>query len=196
MQNRSQLTRERILQTSFDLFLQNGYDTTGVARICEEAQISKGAFYHHFPSKHDLFLAILDDWIEKLENRFLIIQTSTQSVPNQLKLMAETMKDIFSESVNIPIFLEFWMQSMRDESVSARTIAPYFHFVKYFEEVTRKGVEEGSFSSKVNPAQTARVLMAYAMGTIVQSMIEPEKNWQELSQSGLQDILSGLIKEQ
>ena len=63
MQKRAQLTRARILDVSTRLFSQNGYDATGVAEICAAASVSKGAFYHHFESKHSVFLAILDEWL-------------------------------------------------------------------------------------------------------------------------------------
>ncbi|HPX96273.1 MAG TPA: TetR/AcrR family transcriptional regulator [Brevefilum fermentans] len=42
-------TRQSILDTALSLFSKNGYDATSVAEICQQAQISKGAFYHHFP---------------------------------------------------------------------------------------------------------------------------------------------------
>lgn len=192
MQDRSQQTRSKILNTSFHLFLQNGYDTTGVAQICEEASISKGAFYHHFPSKHDVFLTILDEWIEALESRFRLIEDSELSVPQQIQQMASSLKDIFSESEKIPLFLEFWMQSMRDKSVSKRTLAPYFHFLNYFQHLIEKGVQEGSFDESTNSKETSRLLMSFAMGSILQSMLEPEKDWQMITESNLNSILSAI----
>ena len=60
MQARSHETRSRILQSAIDLFSKEGYDATGVAEICTAAGVSKGAFYHHFPTKQALFLALLD----------------------------------------------------------------------------------------------------------------------------------------
>ncbi len=195
MQDRSVITRNRILEKSFQLFLKNGYATTGVAQICEEAQVSKGAFYHHFPSKHDVFITILDLWTKELENKFALIKESPVSIPEKLTLMADSMNEIFIESENIPIFMEFWMQSMRDKSVSAKTIAPYFRFLRYFEELFQKGIEEGSLSSNTNTKNSARLLMSFAMGSIIQSMIEPAKNWPEITKSNLQILLNGITKE-
>jgi len=193
LQIRSEETRERILLTSYSLFLQNGYDTTGVAKICEEAQISKGAFYHHFPSKHDVFLTILDNWIANLEVKFQMIQEEETSVPEQLRKMASSLGDVFSESEKIPIFLEFWMRSMRDSSVSAKTIAPYYRYLAYFERLVQKGILEGSFSSDTHPDQAAKLLVSFAIGTILQCMLEPQReNWQELMDGNLSTILNGL----
>ncbi len=48
-------TRERILKTSFNLFLSHGYDGTSLSRIVGASNVSKGAFYHHFASKADIY---------------------------------------------------------------------------------------------------------------------------------------------
>ena len=55
-QQRSEETRARILAAALDRFARYGYDATGVAEICRAAGVSKGAFYHHFPSKQAAFL--------------------------------------------------------------------------------------------------------------------------------------------
>ena len=195
MQTRSLITYNKILETSFELFLANGYDSTGVATICEKASISKGAFYHHFPSKHDVFLAILDQWLNDVEVQFRLIENSSIPVPEQIMQMAGALKRVFSDPQKIPIFLEFWLQSVRDRSVSSRTLAPYFRFVRYFEVLIQKGVEEGSFNSQTDPSQIARLLLSFAMGSILQSMIEPTKDWQLISESNLQIVFDSLKKE-
>lgn len=50
-------TRERLLQTAIELVWQSNYCSVGVKEICERAGVTKGAFYHHFESKADLFYA-------------------------------------------------------------------------------------------------------------------------------------------
>lgn len=195
MQTRSQITYNKILETSFELFLENGYDSTGVATICEKANISKGAFYHHFPSKHDVFLTILDNWLSEVETQFRLIENSSVSVPEQILQMTGSLKKVFSEPQRIPIFLEFWLQSVRDKSVSSRTLAPYFRFVRYFEILVQKGIEEGSFKSQTDPSQIARLLMSLAMGAILQSMIEPSRDWQTMAESNIHFVLASIKKE-
>lgn len=53
-------TRERILVTARDLIHARSYTDVGVAEICQQANVLKGSFYHFFPSKRDLTLAVLD----------------------------------------------------------------------------------------------------------------------------------------
>ncbi|MDR7483182.1 MAG: TetR/AcrR family transcriptional regulator [Armatimonadota bacterium] len=53
-------TRERLLQAALDVFAARGYHGTTVDDIVAASGTSKGAFYHHFPSKQGIFLRLLD----------------------------------------------------------------------------------------------------------------------------------------
>ena len=54
-------TKQRLLDTAEKLFYARSYEDVGVQEICQEAGVKKGSFYHFFPSKRDLTLAILDE---------------------------------------------------------------------------------------------------------------------------------------
>lgn len=63
--------RERILEKTFTLFHQQGYNATGINQIIEEAKVAKASFYQHFKSKEDLCVAFLNErhsfWFNQLE---------------------------------------------------------------------------------------------------------------------------------
>jgi AcrR family transcriptional regulator len=52
------LTCEAVLDAAKTLFISNGFDATSVDEIAQLAQMSKGAVYHHFRDKHDIFTAL------------------------------------------------------------------------------------------------------------------------------------------
>ena len=62
--------RARILNVASKLFYEQGYHSTGINQIIEEAEIAKASLYNHFPSKTDVLLAYLEEahdvWFEKL----------------------------------------------------------------------------------------------------------------------------------
>jgi AcrR family transcriptional regulator len=53
-------TRELILQKAFVLFLQHGYDGMSMLKLQEETGLSRGALYHHFKSKDQLFTEVIE----------------------------------------------------------------------------------------------------------------------------------------
>ncbi len=53
-------TRERILQTAFSLFLRKSYKEVTLNELIEATGLSKGAFYHYFASKEQLFIEVIN----------------------------------------------------------------------------------------------------------------------------------------
>jgi AcrR family transcriptional regulator len=50
--------RERILDVSLDLFIENGYDGTSLREVAERLGVTKAALYYHFASKDDILMAL------------------------------------------------------------------------------------------------------------------------------------------
>ena len=77
----SQETRERILEAAVNVFASKGYHDTKVDDIVAESKTSKGSFYFYFPSKQDIFLALVDTFADLLESRLQNrVQTVTSGV--------------------------------------------------------------------------------------------------------------------
>lgn len=62
--------QERILNAAIKEFAKKGYKNTSTDEIVKEANISKGALFHYFNSKKDLFLFLYDHTLEILMNEF------------------------------------------------------------------------------------------------------------------------------
>ena len=67
----SQETRNRTLEAAVSVFASKGYHDTKVDDIVAESNTSKGSFYFYFPSKQDIFLALVDTFADLLENRLM-----------------------------------------------------------------------------------------------------------------------------
>ena len=65
----TQETRSRILEAAVKVFASKGYHDTKVDDIVSQSQTSKGSFYFYFPSKQDIFLALVDTFADLLESR-------------------------------------------------------------------------------------------------------------------------------
>ncbi|HEX8207064.1 MAG TPA: TetR/AcrR family transcriptional regulator [Solirubrobacteraceae bacterium] len=57
--------RRQLLEQATALFATHGYDELSMAKLAREAGISKPLLYHYFPSKRDLFEAVLSDAAEQ-----------------------------------------------------------------------------------------------------------------------------------
>ena len=56
-----QATRRRILEITADEMAKKGFKATSLSEILSKTDVSKGALYHHFPTKLELGYAVMDE---------------------------------------------------------------------------------------------------------------------------------------
>jgi AcrR family transcriptional regulator len=194
MQQRSEETRSRILESSVKLFSNRGYNKASVDDICAEAGLSKGAFYHHFESKQALFLALLDGWLQTIDHA--IEASKDKTTPETFMQMTEAFPYIFETAGDgLPMFLEFWLQASRDKKVWEASIAPYRRYHRYFTSLIKKGVQEGSFV-EMDPELASRMIVSTAMGLLLQSLLDPKgANWEKVARDSTNLLVNSLLNK-
>jgi AcrR family transcriptional regulator len=194
MQHRSEETRTQLMNSAIKLFSNRGFNAASVDDICKDAGVSKGAFYHHFESKQSLFLALLDGWLKSID--YAIEASREKSAPETFLQITEAFPFIFgSAGEHLPMFLEFWLQASRDDTIWQASIAPYRRYHKYFTSLIKKGVDEGSFV-EVNPELTARMIVSMAMGLLLQSLLDPKgAKWEATAREITDMMLNTLLKK-
>jgi AcrR family transcriptional regulator len=193
MQLRSEETRQKISQSALKLFAEKGYDATGVAEICESSDVSKGAFYHHFPSKQAIFLELLKEWLASLDMELGRAMGRSSTVPEGLLAMASEMREVFAAADGrLPLFMEFWQQARRDPLVWKEFISPYRRYQEYFARIVQKGIDEGSLRP-LDANAAGQTLVAIAVGIVVQGVIDPKAAaWDEVARGAVELLISGL----
>ncbi len=190
-QQRSEETRSRILEAAVERFSSAGYNAASVDDICSTAGVSKGAFYHHFPTKQAVFLALLQDWLKSLDQALESMRRDT--VPETLVRMTDMLPLVFTTAQNrLPMFLEFWLQASRDETVWKATIAPYHHYTEIFADLIKVGMAEGTLK-KTDPQAAAQAIVSMAVGLFLQGVLDPKgADWPQVAGHSMQILINGL----
>lgn len=95
-EERSEKSRQQILDAALKLFSHRGYGATSVRDIAEAAGVSKGNVYHHFPDKETIFRALLDRYFQSMSqpdfpfNRALM----TGTFPENLEQIGHAVREI------------------------------------------------------------------------------------------------------
>ena len=63
---RGDATRDALLRAARELFAERGYAAVGTEEIVRRASVTRGALYHHFADKRDLFRAVHEELEEEL----------------------------------------------------------------------------------------------------------------------------------
>jgi AcrR family transcriptional regulator len=84
----SAATRAKLLKVARKLFAKNGYAGVGTEEVVKRAGVTRGALYHQFEDKKDLFRAVFEQLQEELFQK-VAARAGTQSDPvEELKLGA------------------------------------------------------------------------------------------------------------
>ena len=89
-QPRALATREKILQAAARLIALKGYHDAKLEEILDAAQVTKGAFFHHFRDREDLGFAVLD-W--HMDRRRQLLDAIQQELP--LAEQADPLQQVF-----------------------------------------------------------------------------------------------------
>lgn len=92
----AELTRGALLDAAQELFVGAGYDDTSIDDIARLARVSKGAVYHHFSDKRNLFAEVFrrnsEETLERVRNAMSEIPpTSTGAIRNIARLGLKAM---------------------------------------------------------------------------------------------------------
>ena len=154
--------KEQILDMSFSLFLEKGYDNTSISDILSKLDIARGTLYYHFESKEAIMDAIIERSAKKIveEAKAIVLQKGL--------------------SVHEKIFLLFYESSMRRLSGGELMIDylnqpqnALFHeksnraFIQKISpilgDIISEGVKEGIFDNAF-PYESAELILAMIMG--------------------------------
>jgi hypothetical protein len=118
-----------------------------------------------------------------------------ETVPETFVAMTELLPVIFTAADDsLPMFLEFWTQASRDETVWKATIAPYRHYHEHFADLIRDGIAEGSLK-QVDADSASQVVLSLAVGLFLQGVLDPQgADWQKVGEESMQIIMNGLAK--
>jgi AcrR family transcriptional regulator len=65
-QEYAETTRQALLAAARSLFARDGYAETSIDEIVRHERLTKGALYHHFKNKKELFDAVVDDFLAEM----------------------------------------------------------------------------------------------------------------------------------
>ncbi len=193
-QQRSETTRAQLLKAAEACFSISGYDGASIADICQRAGVSKGAFYHHFPTKQALFLELLSRWLEGLDTQIARARQDAPNVLVALQTIAGMVHQVFTlDKGRLPIFLVFWMQAARDPEAWAVTIGHYRHYQALFAAMIAEGIAEGSIAPTVDADAAAQALVSLGVGLIMQGLLDPKgADWGRVAENSVRILLDGL----
>jgi len=94
-EQRSAETRERLLVAAIDCIGRSGYVDATTTLIAQRAKVSRGALQHHFASKADLIVAVIDRVADELNLRFDVAALTAEPLERRVAAIVDRYWDVF-----------------------------------------------------------------------------------------------------
>lgn len=185
-----QQTRRELLKVASEMFAKQGFYSTSVDKIAEEAGYSKGAVYSNFGSKEDLFLSVFkENQKEDLQN-FKSIAEEYNSLDEFINMIENYHQYERKENEDWSILkLEFLLYAMRDESVSKK-LAPILEESRtQITNILKKFYQTKNQKQLVSIDKLAFLLLSLDIGIGIQSYVDEESIPENIFADGLRLLL-------
>lgn len=189
-------TRQKILDVAFEEILLKGYQGLRVDGVLKKTALTKGAFYHHFSSKKELGLAVIDEvlkpWVE--ERWIAPLAEFENPIDGLINLFLEARDDITIQELHTGCPLNNLTQEMSplDESFRTRIAGIWDEWHNALVDTLERGQRDGYIRASAKPNNVARFLNAAVEGIIGQcKCYMNDKAFYEAGEC-LQDYVEGL----
>lgn len=106
-------TREKVLEAAFCEIHRSGFQAASIANILASTGLTKGALYHHFPTKQALGLAVVDEVVyRRLDERFFTPLRESERPLETLLAILDSISERAHELVTLGCPLNNLMQEM------------------------------------------------------------------------------------
>jgi AcrR family transcriptional regulator len=171
---KSAQTRAQLMASARQLFLRRGFHAASLELVAEEAGFTIGAVYSRFGSKADLFLAILDEHIDRIVAEVAKVADLDQPLGAHAELLAGRRMDLLERERDwFPLVLEFWSHAARDERLRREFGARHERLVAAYAGLIEADYARLGLPLPMAPEVLARAVVAMGNGVALERLADP-----------------------
>jgi AcrR family transcriptional regulator len=188
-------SRDELLDAALRVFARRGYRDAGVDEIAAEAGYSKGALYWHFPGKHELFVALIDERIDAPTRELIdLLESAPPDRDMSLEATHELARQLSEQRDAMLLEREYWSLAIRDPELRARYAERHAELRTAFAAALKARAEHlGTPDLTMSADDVARLVLSIIGGLAGDELIEPGSVRPELVGEALAVIYAGLV---
>jgi TetR/AcrR family transcriptional regulator, regulator of autoinduction and epiphytic fitness len=113
----SERKRAAILKAAAEAFSKDGFHATTMDSVALRAKVSKRTVYNHFPSKDELFDALIDDMWQRLAPAATTMPPASAALAARLKRLANSRLEVLLSDEVIGLFRIIFAESVRSPAL-------------------------------------------------------------------------------
>lgn len=188
-------TKEKLLQTAYDLIWKSSYGSVSVDDICNASGVKKGSFYYYFPSKAELAIDVMEESYQKFESEMINVFSTNISPVKRFENLAvfiyEKQKQAYVKYGRVcgcPFASLGSEMAGNEEIIQKKADEIFSRQANIFIITLQEMVDAGQLPLETDIASKASQLLVFITGQIMMARIQ--NNLASLKK----DILLGLFR--
>lgn len=149
---RSERTRELLLDATIECLVELGYARTTVQEICQRAGLSRGAQQHHFTTKAELMTSALEHLFKRLSDEILAATAELPPGPERIEAGIDLLWRAYSGTLSTAA-VELWVAARTDPELR-RTLLPVDRALghatlEFYRQIMGAEVDDGGLKTLV-----------------------------------------------
>jgi AcrR family transcriptional regulator len=172
---------------------KRGYSGASVDSIVEVAALSKGTFYWHFKSKEELFLALIEERVDRPVRSLMEVTRTAPAQTATAPTVSRGLADLFAGRRELLVLVqEYWALALRSEPVRRRYRRRQEALTKTLADALRARHHETGVPLTLPAESLATVFIALAQGLAIEAILRPDATDPELYGEVLSLVYDGI----
>jgi AcrR family transcriptional regulator len=169
MLSKAERTRQFILEKAAPLFNEKGVSGVSIDDVLAATKLTKGCLYGHFESKEDLSTHVVDLLLVKAREQLLIAIGQGKTAKAKIFAYLDFYKDPLNTQVRggCPIFNIAVESDDLYPEIKEKIAELIRNGQEEFAAIVKHGIDQGEFSSKIDPSLIAFKFVAAVEGAVV-----------------------------
>ncbi len=167
-------TRDFIIDEAYKLFLQQSYEAVSISTISEAIGLTKGALYHHFTNKEDLFKAVIDKHFPHFNDKSAPqAQTLKEQIEMSVAYGEKILRSLNPQGMKFdPVsFIGLMSDAFRHyPEFDKRKIEEIDECTKMIKNVVVKAIASGEIRGDIDTTVIAKQIVSTSIGTAIEIM--------------------------
>jgi AcrR family transcriptional regulator len=165
-------TRARLLEAAETVFAENGFGEATLSQIAERAGYTRGAVYANFASKDELFLAVLDRWLDHDIARGGQFNANSPAAHEVFQWLRTRDGNRFADRSRFLLLTEFRLYALRNPGIAPRLADYERRSLAWYTEAVQTRLDAAGIS--LPAAQLATFVLALENGIATLAHIAPD----------------------
>jgi AcrR family transcriptional regulator len=185
------LTREGILEAAAKIFSEKGYNATSMQDIADAVHLQKASLYHHFSSKQEILVDLLDHALDLINNHLEQVLAQPLSPDEKMRQAMLSYFQTIAENQNLAAVLLMEMKSL-DPELKSRQASRREKFENIWKDLIVEGRQKEIFDH-FDPSITGRAILGVMNWSVTWYRRNGPRSAREIADIFADLVLNGLL---